>query len=552
MLENLSVLVVEANQGMRAQLRAMLEGFQITAVQFAPSAGAAVRKLRERRFDLILCEYNLGDGQDGQHLLEDLRHQQIIPLETMFIMISSERSYERIVGAAELAPNDYILKPLTAGALFARLQRSIAKRAAFLPVYRMIASGDTQEAIDACVQAEQQYPAYRTDFMRLRADLHAGQGQIQQAEAVYRDVLATKPIPWARLGLARMLFANRRLDEAESILEALVAESSYYLDAYDMLARVREEKGFHHQACDVLASAVELSPHRVGRLRRFGELAASAGEFEKAERAFEEVVRKGKYSDFRDPEDHLRLVKAQLARQRFAEAEATIRDLERTMAGTPATSACSALSRALLHRSRGEPDAAREAMKAAVAAGRQSEHLSTTLKCELIKGCLDNQLEAEGSEVVVDTLRNAADEHTIRMTRAVLSERGRDDLSARIEERLHAEVREYISAGAQRAQAGDYDGAVTAMMNAVRKMPGNPHVLFNAALALLRHIEHNGWNERFAAQARTLIQRTRRLDPANPRLDAINDFLRGLVRKYGIRPGAITGTRSGGRAGSSG
>ncbi|HRP94612.1 MAG TPA: response regulator [Rhodocyclaceae bacterium] len=548
MLEDLSVLVVEANQGMRAQLRSMLEGFQLTRVQFAPSAGAALRKLRDQRFDLILCEYNLGDGQDGQHLLEDLRNQQIIPLDTLFVMISSERSYERIVGAAELAPNDYILKPLTASALLVRLQRAVAKRDAFLPIHRAIAGGDPQEAIELCVQAEQAHPAYRTDFMRLRAELHGGLGQARQAEAVYRDILATRPIPWAQLGLARTLFASGRLDDAETILEALVAESTYYLDAYDWLARVREALGFPRQACEVLASAVELSPHRVGRLRRFGELAVSAGDYEAAERALEEVVRKGKHSDFRDPEDHLRLVRSQLLQQRFAEAEATIRDLDRTMGGTRGAAACSALSKALLHQGRGEHAAAREAMRLAVAASRDEAELSTTLKCELVRGCLDHQLEAEGSEVVADILRNAGDEQTIEMTRAVLRERGREDLSERIEERLHAEVRQYIAAGARKAQGGDYDGAVSEMMSAVRRMPGNPHVLFNAALALLRHIEHNGWNDRFAAQARTLIQRTRRLDPANPRLEAIGDFLRGLVRKHGIRPATATAPRGGSRA----
>lgn len=538
MLEDLAVLVVEANHSMRAQLRSMLESFHLTRVQFAPSASAAVRKLRTQHFDLILCEYNLGDGQDGQHLLEDLRNQQIIQLDTLFIMISSERSYERIVGTAELAPNDYILKPLTAGALLIRLQRSIAKRDAFLPINRAIGAGDPQQAIELCEQAERDYPASRIDFMRLRAELYGGLAQPLQAEEVYRQILASKPIPWAQLGLARSLFAAGRLDEAETLLENLVAENAYYLDAYDWLARVREALGFPRQACEVLASAVELSPHRVGRLRRYGELAISAGDYEAAERALDEVVRKGKFSDFRDPEDHLRLVRAQLLQQRFTEAEATIRDLDRTMAGTRGTATCTALARALLHQGRGERQAAHEALQAAVAASRFEEGLSTTLRCELVRSCLDQQLEAQASEIVVDILRNAADEQTIEMTRAVLRERGREDLSERIEEDLHAEVRQYISAGARKAQAGDFDGAVSAMMSAVRRMPGNPHVLFNAALALLRHIEHNGWNERFANQARSLIQRTRKLDPANPRLVAIGNFLRSLADKYSGRAGA--------------
>ena len=87
------------------------------------------------------------------------------------------------------------------------------------------------------------------------------------------------------------------------------------------------------------------------------------------------------------------------------------------------------------------------------------------------------------------------------------------------------------------AHAGDFDGAVAEMMNAARKMPGNPHVLFNAALALLRHIENRGWNEAFAAQASALIERAQRLSPANPRLTAITEFMHELMKRFGIAPG---------------
>ena len=102
----LEVLVVESQPTMRTQLRTMLTSIGVETAQFAVSATMAMRRLREQRFDLVLCEYNLGDGQDGQHLLEDLHGQGIIPLDTVFVMITGERNYERVVSACELTPND--------------------------------------------------------------------------------------------------------------------------------------------------------------------------------------------------------------------------------------------------------------------------------------------------------------------------------------------------------------------------------------------------------------------------------------------------------------
>lgn len=536
-LERLNLLIVESNQGMRSQLRSMLNSFGIANVKFAPSAGAAISRLRDRRYDVVLSEYNLGEGQDGQHLLEDLRNKEIIPLDTLFIMITGERNYERVVSAAELAPNDYILKPLAPDMLHMRLQRALEKRETFLPVYRLIEAGETQRAIEACTTRAGTYPRYRIDFLRLEAELHAALGHSDQAEGIYREILAAKVVPWARLGLAKMLFANKDYAAAEEILSALVAENSRYVDAYDWLARTREETGRIEEARDVLTSAVALSPHRLGRLRHLGNVQLAVGDGPAAERTLAEVVRKGKYSDFRDPEDHVLLVRAQLSQGRTEEAQTTIRDLESSMGGMPATPVCASLSKALYHTSTGAADLAQAALQDALQAGAALSSLSFDMKQELVKACLDNHMEAEGSQLVIDILRNAADERTVEKTRAILQERGHGDLSNELEERVHVEVRGLITAGADRVKAGDFDGAVREMMAAVQKMPGNPHVLFNAALALLRHIENRGWNERIAAQARGLIARTRRLDPSNPRLDALSGFMQQLVRKYNPRQG---------------
>jgi hypothetical protein len=92
-----------------------------------------------------------------------------------------------------------------------------------------------------------------------------------------------------------------------------------------------------------------------------------------------------------------------------------------------------------------------------------------------------------------------------------------------------------MAKGAQLAQRGDYDGSVRQMMQAVNKMPGNNNVLFNASLALLKHIENLGWNPRFAADARSHIERVRKQDPGNERLKAITSYFHSLLKKHGIK-----------------
>lgn len=540
-LDRLSVLVVESQPTMRTQLRTMLASIGMDDVSFAVSAGMAVRRLREQRYDLILCEYHLGEGQDGQHLLEDLRSNEIIPLATLFIMITGERNYERVISAAELAPNDYILKPLTSETLRVRLLRAVDKRDAFFPAWRQMEMGDAIEAIACCERAEKTHPQYIIDFLRLEAELHAGLGHADQAETLYRQILESRAIPWARLGLARILMQKKQHQEAEDLLDTLIAENENYIDAYDLLARLREDRGQPELARVSLQAAVARSPHRLARLRHLGAVSLGLGDAEAAENAMAEVVRKGKYSDFRDPEDHVRLVQAQLTQGKLDAASATITDLEKSMGHQPKGVLCKAMSTALLCARQGDVPRAQEALLQVARSGAGPAQLSVALKQELVKACVDNNLGEAASEVAMDILRHAGDEHTIESTRAVFESRGLSGLSKQIEQRIQAEVKALISTGAEKARAGDYDGAVSEMMNAARKMPGNPHVLFNAALALLRHIEHRGWNERFAAQARNLIERARKLAPGYPKLAAIGDFMHTLIQHYGVRPTAGNG-----------
>ncbi len=534
-LSAVTALVIEANPNMRTQLRNMLGESGVVKVQLAVSAGAAVRKLRDTHFDLILCEYHIGDGQDGQHLLEDLRHNGIIPLATLFIMVTGERQYEKVVSAAELAPNDYVLKPFAADTLHTRIVRAIIKRDALLPVYKLVEAGDIPGALRASIEGERKHPQYLLDFLRLRAELHISASEADEAEKVYQKVLELRAIPWARLGLAKALYMRQRYGEAEDLLTGLVEENDQFLDAYDWLARTREAAGELAAARDILARATAVSPHRIGRLRRLGAIALEMDDPHTAETVLGEVVRKSKYSDFRDPDDHVWLMQAQIGNGKLEEAAATLRDLDRTMASTERGKLCTALSSAMLHGKLGDEAKAKAAVESALTESRRLGKVSLNLKQQLAQACFDHGMEADGSEVVLDIMRTADTPRAIENTRKMLDARGYANLAQDLEKQVHHEVRALVATGAEKAKAGDFDGAVEEMLNAVGKMPNNVHVLFNAALALLRHIENRGWSEQYADQAQRLIDRVRRQDPNNARLPALKDFHTTLKAKFGIR-----------------
>ncbi|CAG1009166.1 MAG: tetratricopeptide repeat protein [Burkholderiales bacterium] len=531
---SLSALIIESHVGMRGNLRGMLNDCGITQIQYAGTANGAIRKLKERFFDLVLCEYHFNEGQDGQHFLEDARHHNLLPLSTIFFMVTSESSYERVVSAAELAPSDYLLKPFAAETMFDRIFRALRKREAFLPAYRRMEKGEVREAVAYCQEGKARFPQYAVDFLRLAAELHVALGEPEQAQEIYKQVLELKAVPWARLGLARTLFMQKEFDEAEELLEGLINESKNYLDAYDWLAQTKEANGKVDGALDVLADAVTVSPHVVRRLRKLGEMAIDAGDHQTAEKVLSEVVHQGKYSEFRNPEDHVKLVQALVGQGNVEGAGKVIRDLDRSMRGLETTDACTALSQALVYTKTGDTGAAAEALAKAVEASRGKTELSDSLKMELARNCLAQNMENEASDVICEVMRNAPDEVAIAKAKAIFAAAGRGHLAEQLAENIRREVVDLISTGAEKARSGDYEGAVSLMLEAAKKMPSNTQVAFNAALAIVKCLENKGWDDNLADQGRRFIERVRSLDPRNARLPALADYYQVVLQKYGM------------------
>lgn len=534
---NLSVLVIDPNPGMRGSLQNMLVQANITKVEFAVNSGTAIKQLAKRAYDIILCEYDLGDGtdgQDGQQLLEDLRHHKLIGVLSIFIMLTSEGVYSKVVSAAELTPTDYILKPFTVDVLSQRITRAIERRAVFLPVYQQIGQGNLREAIKACVTASAANPRYAADFMRLRAEMHVSLNELTEAEELYNEVLATKAMGWAQLGLGRTLFAQGRVEEAEKVLAILVVDNPKLMAAYDLLARCREAAGDTAGAQRILEDAVSISPHVVRRLRKLGEVALEAGDVAAAEKSFKQVVAKAKYSEFRTPEDHVNLVKTLIKKGDPTQASGVIRDMEKSLRGNSNIEICKSISVAMLHELAGNQDAVVTELNNAVSAVRSASGLSSELRMGLAKSCLNNKLDKEASEVMLAVMNDVNSGVTMQQAMGVFAKAGRQDLAEGMGVQLKQQSQNLLTVAAEKTHMGDLKGAVQTLLEALHKSPSNLQVMIALANGILRQIDELGWDHHLAEVCHNQIETIRKLDAAHLALGPLNDSYAAAKRKYGI------------------
>ncbi|GGX91262.1 response regulator [Massilia dura] len=541
-LNGLTALLIEPHSGMRANLQNMLTTLGLTRVDVATNAQGALRVLAARQFDLILCEYELEGGQDGQQLLEDLRQQELIAPATLFFMVTAEGQSSKVTSVAELMPDDYILKPFKADTLLARIERALDRRAALASVQHLLDEGEHRGAIAACAGQETAQPRYRTDFMRLRAETHLLLGEPEQAEHVYAAVWQERSAPWARLGQAKTLALRGKMEEARDMLAELLGHNERYLAAYDWLARVHEEAGQLAEAQAVLADAATLSPHAVGRLRRLGEVALEAGDADSAERALKQVLQRARFSEFRDPEDHARLAQSLLKKGDAAQAELVIRDMERSLAHRENTPVCAAIATAMLFEATGDTARLGAALDSALAGAREAPNLSAGMKLELARTCLAAGREQQAAEVMRNVMASAGGGTPMAKAMRLLEQSGKGEMANRLARESRHAVAEMVAQGASQARAGDYRGAVDTMLDAVQKLPDNPQVVFNAAVAVLKYLERTGWDEKLGTKGIELVAHLRRLDPANARLAALGGLQEELLKKYNVRPGRRTVT----------
>lgn len=316
-----TALVIDDALTVRQSVRTILGQLGITRAESASTIGEARRKLNGRSYDLILCDYHFGPGTSGQEFLEELRRGRIMPLATIFFMITAESSYERVVAVAEVAPDDYLLKPFTSAHLGDRLLKAWHKKIFLGPIFKAIESNRHDDAVDIAYAKLREASPYQPDLQRLLAQLLTELGRFDEAATLLQQILATRMVPWAKLGLARIYDLEGRTEESEEMMVEILADSQHYVDAYDQLAQHYLLTERETEALQVLEQALKVTPCNVSRLQQAGQVAFRMGNSDMARRYLEKAVHHGGNSTVLDIRSMFYLAISQLREGKQGDAE---------------------------------------------------------------------------------------------------------------------------------------------------------------------------------------------------------------------------------------
>jgi tetratricopeptide (TPR) repeat protein/CheY-like chemotaxis protein len=536
------VLIVDRHTAARDSLRMMLSALNITSVTGAGSSVEVLRQVKNSRFDIILSDYVLEDGRDGQQLLEELRQKHLIPLGTVFMIITAERSYHNVVSVAELAPDDFLIKPFTADQLQARLLRAVFKKNFFGPVYRKLDDGAYIGALNACDRLLDNTSPFELEILRLKGEILNALGRNEEAETLYRDVLERKPLPWARMGLAIALRGRKSLEEAEALAGELVQDFPEYLSAYDFLAGVREEMGKLEEAQAILQQATVISPNNAGRQRIVGDVAMRNGDLDAAEKAYGKVLERNRGSSLNQVDDYANLSRVMLDKGQTAGARQLIQELKRDWRGNKQGEFAAAVMDSLCLNAEGEPEKAKKAAEQALrlhetlaASADPGKPVSHKIAVDLAHACL-----ATGdSEAAQTIMKMVAAEHNenaqvIAHIEGIFAKTGNEEAGRAMLDQVNREIVEINNRGVMAARSGNLEESVRLLIEAAESVP-SLQFLVNASKAICALMEREGWQPEQAERANGYLQQAQARSPKDPRVLSGREAYQRVVEKFGIK-----------------
>lgn len=314
-------LIVDDMPAVRANLKDAMKSFGIGTTDTAATSQDAINLCQRYSYDLVLCDYNLGPGQDGQQVLEELRYRELLRNSSLFVMITAETSQDMVLGVLEYLPDDYLSKPITPSVLQNRLSKIIIRHLDLLPIKEAIDEKDFLKAIDCCQEKLDNADRYTSHYQRIKAELLFRLEHYPEAQAIYEESLKQHRPVWAQLGLGKSYLAQQRFEDAEEVFQEVITTDTRYVEAHDLLAEIYTVKGKFKRAQKAMENAAAVSPKSPLRQRKLATMAKQNGDTDITLRARKSALRVGEHSCHYTPQDYFDIAAELLESESDSEQE---------------------------------------------------------------------------------------------------------------------------------------------------------------------------------------------------------------------------------------
>jgi tetratricopeptide (TPR) repeat protein len=525
------VLVVDDFFNFRLTLKNMLRSFGILYIDDAATGEEALKKMAVRRFDIILCDYNLGPGKNGQQILEEGKYRGQIGYSTIFIMITAENTSEMIMGAMEYQPDAYLMKPFAKEVLEKRIKNIAVKKLNIRDIEKAIVDCDYDHAIRICDELIEQKPGNLSEILKLKGETLLKKGVYSQAAEFYDGILQMGSVGWAQLARGRVDLLMGNYDRAKTTFERIIAQNKKMMPAYDLLAKTLLKMGCPKEAQEILVKAVEISPRALLRHKTLGGIAYKNEDYKTAEISFRAAVEQGKNSCYRSPSDFTHLAKTLAHGEEPQEGLRVLGHMLREFPDNSDTRLHLSVAESYIYtKMKKNADAKLALSDAEKFAADLDEDLSQELALDLAQAYLMTGEKEKGIAIAKRIIgSHHDDEEVLDDVRAVFKEIGMAKQGEALIENTRDEIIRLNNDGVTLAREGKLLEAIAYFEKAAAYLPGNKIINANAAHVLMLHMKQAGQTPEGLSKAKTYLDRVRKIDENYPDLAALLAMHRALA-----------------------
>lgn len=518
------VLIIDDIREVRSQLQLTLSSIGFEKLNHVATIREAMDKISITSYDVILCDYNLGKGTNGQQFLEFMRLNQKLTRSSIFLMVTAENTYEKVIAAAEHMPDDYLLKPFTAAHFITRLEVLIDRQLALAKVNEAYDQKNWTLTIEECDKLIAERNKHYIEICKVKAIALMQAELFDEAVEVYQHILAIRELPWARLGLARAKARLGFIEESQTIVSKLIDENPQFLASLDFAHDLLLQQNKVDEAGEVLQKAMKKNPDNLNRSRSYAGICLSKGDYEQAERVMRDTINKHRSSPVREASDYGMLSRALLEQGRADEAISALDDA-RSQFKDDASKAVLSASSSIAWLRYGDQDRAHEELEKALAS--DYKNLPPNVTTSLAEACYAAGREQEADNMLRHVLQNNPDDlklqGRVKMVQ-VISGKSLEASNALIQDSAK-EIIKINNEGVLKAKEGRYEEAIELILGAAERMPLNLNIISNAALILAVSLTKMAFRQDWLDKCLMYRQRVVDMNPNHKKLSQIEATL---------------------------
>jgi len=503
-------LVVDDMPDVRVAISGMLRVFGVQHIDVVANGEQAMEACFSTHYHMVLCDYNLGPGRDGQQVLEELRYRNRLNNTSIFVMITAETSREMVLGALEYQPDDYVTKPITQALLRQRLDRVMLRHRELYSIKQAMDEKDFAAAEQRCAERLNANTSHRSACLQIQAEMNLRLFNFKRAEEIYSGVLAERPLLWAKLGLGKTQVAKKEYVKAEKSLKEVIRDDRRVVEAHDLLADAYIGQGDTVQAQQVMQDAAEVSPKSVMRQRRLAELSKLNADTQACLEASRRVIKTARNSVYESPDDYFNLARelADLSKEGEANADKYVKETfevlqkleKRPYFDVSADVQSNSLkSRSLLNNNKTQ-DAAVFLEKAKTLYETRKEDLKPEVGLDFAQTLMVKGDKSAADQVLHELVEKFPTHQAIIAKADSMSDTPKSKEGRK-------KVADMTKAGIDYYESKQYQQAIDTFKNAIGIFPGHIGLNLNLVQAVIAEIKNNGEQMGFETLCRTSLSR---------------------------------------------